>query len=74
MTLEGGGVRSGLFWLALMGCLTLVLGAVQFLRNRRKISRDEFLPDATICVAVVARNLAPGGCFVFYAAYLLLAP
>jgi putative membrane protein len=37
---------SGLIGMALtlLGCLALVLGTVQFVRNRRRISRGEFLP------------------------------
>ena len=37
---------SGLLGMALtlLGCLALVLGTVQFVRNRRRISSGEFVP------------------------------
>jgi putative membrane protein len=71
-----GGMLSGLLGLslAILGCLTLVLGTVQFLRNRRRISRGEFIPGTVIYVVVSAGGLALGGCFVFYAGYQLLSP
>ena len=70
---ESGEMLSGLLGLSLavLGCLTLVLGTMQFLRNRRRISRGEFVPGATIYLVVTAGGLALGGCFVFYAGYLL---
>jgi putative membrane protein len=72
---RGSGVLSGLFGLALafLGCLTLVLGTLQFLRNRRRISRGEFMPSTVIYLMVTAGSLALGGCFVFYAGYVLLS-
>jgi inner membrane protein YidH len=72
---ESGEMLSGLLGLsmAVLGCLTLVLGTVQFLRNRRRISRGEFVPSATIYLVVTAGSLALGGCFVFYVGYLLLS-
>jgi putative membrane protein len=70
-----GGMLSGLLGLSLavLGCLTLVLGTLQFLRNRRRISRGEFVPGTVIYLVVTAGSLALGGCFVFYAGYLLLS-
>jgi putative membrane protein len=77
MSVNGGrgGTLSGLLGLSLavLGCLTLVLGTMQFLRNRRRISRGEFIPGATIYLVVIAGSLALGGCFVFYAGYQLLS-
>jgi putative membrane protein len=72
---RGSGMLSGLFGLALalLGCLTLVLGTLQFLRNRRRISRGEFMPSTVIYLVVSAGSLALGGCFVFYAGYVLLS-
>ena len=73
---EGRGeMLSGLFGLALalLGCLTLALGTVQFLRNRRRISRGEFVPSAAIYLVVTVGSLALGGCFIFYVGYLLLS-
>jgi putative membrane protein len=72
----GGGqsdILSVLFGLvlALLGCLTLILGTLQFLRNRRRISRGEFMPSTVIYLVVTAGSLALGGCFVFYASYVL---
>jgi putative membrane protein len=59
--------------LALLGCLALVLGTVQFLRNRRRISRGEFVPQVAIYVVVVAGGLTLGGCFALYVLFTLLA-
>lgn len=59
--------------LALLGCLALVLGTVQFLRNRRRISRGEFVPQVAIYVVVVAGGLVLGGCFALYVLFTLLA-
>ena len=52
--------------LALLGCVTLVLGTQQFLRNRRQIMRGEFFPSVGVYLVVVAGGLALGGCFVVY--------
>jgi putative membrane protein len=70
-----GGILSGLLGLslAILGCLTMILGTVQFMRNRRRISRGEFVPGATIYLVVIAGSLALGGCFVFYVGFLLLS-
>jgi putative membrane protein len=59
--------------LALLGCLALILGTFQFLRNRRRISRGEFLPQATIYLIVGGGGLVLGGCFSAYVLYTLLA-
>jgi putative membrane protein len=52
--------------LALLGCVTLILGTQQFLRNRRQIIRGEFFPSVGIYLVVVAGGLALGGCFIVY--------
>jgi putative membrane protein len=52
--------------LALLGALTLVIGTVQFLRNRRRISEGVFVPAATAYLVVVAGSLAFAGAFVVY--------
>lgn len=52
--------------MAALGCLTLVLGTLQFLRNRRQISRGEFVPTARTYLIVVTGSLALGGLFVVY--------
>jgi inner membrane protein YidH len=59
--------------LALLGCLALVLGTVQFAQNRRRISRGEFVPQAAIYLVVVGGGLILGGCFALYVLYTLLA-
>lgn len=59
--------------LTLLGCLALVLGTVQFLRNRSRISRGEFVPQAAIYLVVVGGGLTLGGCFAAYVLYTLLA-
>src|SRR5215217_362395 len=70
-----GEMLSGLFGLALalLGSLTLALGTVQFLRNRRRISRGEFVPQAAIYLVVVGGGLTLGGCFAAYVLYTLMA-
>lgn len=69
---RGGDALSGLFGLALavLGCLTLVLGAYQFRRTRRQLIEGRFVPASTIYSIVVAGGLALGGCFVVYALLL----
>lgn len=52
--------------LALLGVLTLVIGTVQFLRTRRRISAGEFVPAAAAYLIIVAGSLALAGAFVFY--------
>ena len=55
--------------LAILGCVTLVLGTQQFLRNRRQIMRGEFFPSVGVYLVVVAGGLALGGCFVVYVVF-----
>ncbi len=52
--------------MALLGCLTLVMGTQQFLRNRRQISHGEFVPTARTYMVIVTGSLALGGLFVVY--------
>lgn len=52
--------------LALLGCLTLVNGTVQFLRNRRRISEGTFVPNAAAYMVVVAGSLVLAGAFIVY--------
>ncbi len=59
--------------LALLGCLALVLGTAQFVRNRRRISRGEFVPEAAIYIVVVGGGLTLGSLFTLYVLYTLLA-
>ncbi|MDP9411522.1 MAG: DUF202 domain-containing protein [Actinomycetota bacterium] len=52
--------------LALLGVLTLVIGTVQFLRTRRRISAGEFVPSSTAYLVIVAGSLAFAGAFIVY--------
>lgn len=52
--------------LALLGALTLVIGTVQFLSNRRRISSGEFEPSVAAYLIIVAGSLAFAGAFVVY--------
>ena len=52
--------------LALLGVLTLVIGTMQFLRTRQRISVGEFVPSATAYLIIVAGSLAFAGAFIFY--------
>jgi putative membrane protein len=52
--------------LASLGCLTLILGTVQFFRNRRSISAGNFVPAAAAYVAIVVGGLAFAGAFILY--------
>lgn len=52
--------------LALLGCLTLLLGMYQFIRNRRRIIANFFAPDMASYVAVVAGSLMLAGAFMVY--------
>lgn len=54
------------FALAVLGCLTLVLGVFQFLRNRRRIISNTFTPDVLGYVLVVAISLALAGSFMVF--------
>ncbi|WP_233451914.1 YidH family protein [Rubrobacter xylanophilus] len=59
---------SEVFGLALvaLGCLTLVVGAVQFFRNRRMIMAGVFEPRSTPYMIVVAGSLLLAAAFVLY--------
>src|SRR3712207_4266798 len=65
---RGGDTLSGIFGLALavLGCLTLVLGAYQFRSTRRQLMEGRFIPASTIYSIVLAGGLALGGCFIVY--------
>lgn len=52
--------------LAVLGCLTLVLGTVQFLRSRRGIATNNFVPAVAAYMVVVAGSLALAGTFIVY--------
>ena len=52
--------------LALLGVLTLVIGTVQFMRTRRRISAGVFVSSAAAYLIVVAGSLALAGAFVVY--------
>jgi putative membrane protein len=59
---------SGLFGVALavLGCLTLVMGTIQFLRSRRGISTGDFVSATAPYLVVVAGSLALAGTFIVY--------
>lgn len=65
--MSAGGARGEMLFgllglsLAVLVCLTLVLGTMQFLRNRRRITRGEFVPTATVYLVVTAGSLPLGG-------------
>ena len=66
---EGGGSgASGTFGLvlAVLGCLTLVMGTAQFLRSRRGIRTGNFVSAAAAYLVVVAGSLALAGAFMVY--------
>jgi putative membrane protein len=52
--------------LALLGALTLILGTMQFLRNRRSISARDFEPSVAVYLVIVAGSLTFAGAFVIY--------
>jgi putative membrane protein len=52
--------------LALLGALALVLGTMQFLRNRRSISAGDFEPSVTVYLVIVAGGLTFAGAFIIY--------
>ncbi|MDQ3658431.1 MAG: DUF202 domain-containing protein [Actinomycetota bacterium] len=65
----GGGGNASRFLglvMALLGCLTLVLGTQQFLRNRRQISEGQFVSTARTYLMIVAGGLILGSMFVVY--------
>jgi putative membrane protein len=64
----GSAGTSGAFGigLAVLGCLTLVMGTVQFLRSRRGIATGNFVPAAAAYMVVVAGSLALAGVFIVY--------
>ena len=55
--------------LALLGALTLILGTMQFLNNRRSISANEFEPSVVAYLIIVAGSLAFAGAFVIYVVF-----
>lgn len=64
-----GSIRtSGIFGisLAVLGGLALVMGTIQFLRNRRGIARGNFVPAVASYMVVVAGSLALAGVFIVY--------
>ena len=66
-----GGVSVGVstafgFALAVLGCITLVMGMFQFLRNRARIITNTFSPDVLAYALVVAGSLALAGSFMVY--------
>lgn len=66
-----GGVSVGVstafgFALAVLGCITLVMGIFQFLRNRSRIISNTFTPDVLAYALVVAGSLALAGSFMVY--------
>lgn len=52
--------------LALLGCLTLIMGTSQFLRTRRGIAAGEFIPAVAAYLVVVAGSLALAGAFMVF--------
>ena len=52
--------------LALLGALTLILGTMQFLRNRRSISAGDFESSVAVYLIIVAGSLAFAGAFAIY--------
>ncbi len=59
---------SGIFGIGLagLGCLTLVMGTVQFLRSRRGIATNNFVPAVAAYLVLVAGSLAFAGTFIVY--------
>jgi putative membrane protein len=52
--------------LAVLGCLALIMGTAQFLRSRRGIATNNFVPAAAAYMVVVAGSLALAGVFIVY--------
>ncbi len=71
----GGGretaFASEVFGLALvaLGCLTLVVGAVQFFRNRRMISAGSFAARSAPYMVIVAGSLLLSAAFIVYTVF-----
>jgi len=63
-------LASEVFGLALvvLGCLALVVGAVQFFRNRRMIMAGVFAPKSAPYIVVVAGSLLLAVSFIVYTA------
>jgi putative membrane protein len=59
--------------LAVLGSLALVMGTMQFLRNRRRIARGEFVSETAIYLIVVGGGLILGGAFTLFVLFTLLA-
>jgi len=59
---------SELFGLALiaLGCLTLIMGSVQFFRNHRMIANGVFATNATPYMVIVAGSLLLAVAFIAY--------
>ncbi len=59
---------SGLFGvaLALLGCLTLVIGTAQFLHNRCRIIEGDFTPAIAAYLVIVAGSMVLAAAFVVY--------
>jgi putative membrane protein len=59
---------SGVFGvgLAILGCLALVMGTAQFLRSRRGIATNNFVPAVAAYMVIVAGSLALAGVFIIY--------
>lgn len=59
---------SEVFGIALggLGCLTLIMGTVQFLRSRRMIVTGNFVSSVVAYLVVVAVSLALAGAFIIY--------
>lgn len=59
---------SGVFGIALavLGCVALVMGTIQFLRSRRGISKGNFVSAMAAYMVIVAGSLALAGTFIVY--------
>ncbi len=64
-TAAGASAAFGLA-LAILGCLSLVMGTVQFLRNRNSIASGTFAPGAASYLVIVAGSLALAGAFLIF--------
>ena len=60
---DAGGFGLGLLAL---GCLTLVVGMVQFFRVRRQLATGQFTPSVAGYVTVTAGTLILAGAFIVY--------